>query len=212
MDKPDWGPRLVAVIAGEIRRWRDRRDMSAQALSNRCAELGWPIQRSVLSNLESGYRETITVPELFVLSLALEVPALALLVPLGEAETIEVAPGKTVSTTDALRWLRGDAPLPGTLWDGRQDGSQLVASFQVHYDNVMRVPGYRRLAADARAEAAGLDGPAAEELLRVADGYERESERHAQMLRNFRVTMRARGLTPPALPPELAFIDDLASS
>jgi len=52
----------------------------------------------VISNLESGYRKMITLPELFVLAEALGVPPLMLMLPLGQADQIEILPGRIVST------------------------------------------------------------------------------------------------------------------
>lgn len=199
-----WGPALVEEIASEIRRHRENHPdgkISAQALSNRCADLGWPIARSVLSNLESAYRETLTVPELLILAEALGVSPLLLLLPLGHAEHVEILPGRTVSTADALRWLTGEAPLPGGAeWDDLAQST--VASFQVHQQNVDRWTWSRHYA----------------ELIRTGehDGSEQDIERHdadaaraIEHLRNLRRLMRARGLQPPALPAELAIVDDV---
>lgn len=197
MEQAEWGPRLVKVIAGEVRRHRTRRGMSAQALADACAALGWPIKRTVLSNLESGYRETITVPELFVIAQALEVAPLQLLLPLGYADNVEVAPGVEVATPDALRWLTGKQPLPGQQWDGGEDGSNVVASFEVHQQNV------DWWALQTRSARMARDGilPGGEELARQHD---RDAERTVEHLRNLRALMRARGLMPPPIPPELA--------
>lgn len=52
--------------------------MSAQGLADRCAELGHPIQRDVISNLENGRRATVPVTDLIVIAEALGVPALSL--------------------------------------------------------------------------------------------------------------------------------------
>lgn len=107
MEKPPWGPATVKHIADEVRRHRNARGMSTQQLADACAALGWPIKRTVLSNLESGYRETITVPELMVLARALEVPAIQLLYPLGSESEVEILPGRTVSTEAAMLWFTG---------------------------------------------------------------------------------------------------------
>ncbi|MEV7264181.1 helix-turn-helix transcriptional regulator [Micromonospora aurantiaca] len=198
-----WGPRLAAVVAGEVRRHRKKQGMSAQRLSDLCAELGWPIPRSVLANLESGYRETITVPELLVLAQALRVPPLRLLVPLGHADTVEVTPGVEVATTDAMRWLRGEAWLLRPPPDG-EDPDAVVASFVTHHDTLTRWDWSRHYARQIRrGEMEGTDED--------AEDYDRRAERAAEGLANLRRLMRARGLTPPPIPAALAFVDQAAT-
>ncbi|MFD0393285.1 helix-turn-helix domain-containing protein [Streptomyces nogalater] len=68
-----WSERLALSVAQEVRRHRQRLGVSAQQLSERCAELGMPIQRSVLANMESGRRSTVTVAEVLILAAALDV-------------------------------------------------------------------------------------------------------------------------------------------
>ncbi|WP_219413925.1 hypothetical protein [Pseudonocardia nigra] len=102
MNQNEWARGVAAMIAGEMKRRRGR--MSAQRLADRCEELGYAIPRSVLANLESGRRETISVPEWLVLSAALRVPPLLLLFPLGRVETVEPLPDVEVSPLSALDW------------------------------------------------------------------------------------------------------------
>jgi len=191
MEQIDWGPRLVRLIAGEIRRLRKERGFSAQGLADRCAELGWPIKRSVLSNLESGYRETITVPELLVLARALGVPPLRLLLPLGHSDTVEILPNVDMVTTDALLWLRGGGP---------DDSDRTVGYFVGHHKAVGRWSEARWRAREIRrGNLAGNDDD--------ADDYERRAEREANALRGLRDMLRSRGMSPPELPAGLAYID-----
>lgn len=191
MEQVEWGPRLVRVIAGEIRRHREskRPKMSAQALADRCAELGWPIARSVLSNLESGYRETLTVPELMVIAQALGVTPLRLVVPLGQAETVEVMPFNPVNVTDAMRWIRGE----GSHIAGFEDDDPVVSNFVAHAAEVSRWSWAVDLAASIRED--GMEGD--------AERHDADAERARLNLKNIRATLRDRGLTPPALPPGL---------
>jgi hypothetical protein len=176
--------------------------MSAQALSNRCADLGWPIERTVISNLESGYRKTVALPELFVLAEALGVPPIMLMLPLGQAEEIEILPGRTVSTMEALRWVLGEAPLPGSEWGDLAQST--VASLQVHQKNVDQWTWARYYAARIRSgEHEGTEQDVAE--------HEARAERAVDGLRSLRSLMRARQLQPPQLPRELAGIVDGAA-
>lgn len=195
-----WSSRLVRLIAGEIKRCRDDRGMSGQQLADACESLGHPVPRSVIANLESGRRETITVPELFVLAQALGVPPLRLLVPLGYADTVEILPGTEVLTTDALRWLRGDAWI-NRPWRDNQGEDIAVGSFIAHHADLARWETSRFYAKQIRrGELEGTEEDAEE--------YERRAERAAEELRGLRRLMRSRELTPPPLPPSLAFVDD----
>lgn len=119
MTQPLWPARLVKLIAGEIKRWRDIRGMSAQQLAEACEALGHPIPRSVLANLESGRRETISVPELLVLAEVLKVPPVLLVFPVGRKDTAEVEalPDANMPTWEAAKWFIGEAPSPYLMHD-----------------------------------------------------------------------------------------------
>jgi transcriptional regulator with XRE-family HTH domain len=104
---PDWSTRLAWSVAHEVRRHRQGQGLSAQQLADRCAELGMPIQRSVLANLESGRRTTVTVAEILVLAAALDIPPALLLFPVGHAESVEVLPGKQQESLEAVEWFSG---------------------------------------------------------------------------------------------------------
>lgn len=66
------------------------------------------MQRTAISKLENGSRESITVGELFVLARALSVPPLLLLCPVGHLERLEILPGHTAEPWEAARWVIGD--------------------------------------------------------------------------------------------------------
>ncbi|MFD8544996.1 helix-turn-helix domain-containing protein [Streptomyces sp. NPDC059649] len=108
MKQADWPERLTATIAAEILRYRRNQKMSAQQLSDRCAELGMEIPRAVISNLENGRRTSISVAELLVLAAALDVPPAALAFPVGYAEETEALPGAHVPPFEAVRWFGGE--------------------------------------------------------------------------------------------------------
>lgn len=104
---PDWATRLAQTIAGEVRRHRQRRKMSAQQLSDRCAELGMPIQRSVLANLESGRRTTVNVAEVLVLAAALDVSPGELIFPVGYSQVVEILPRDKREPLFGIDWIAG---------------------------------------------------------------------------------------------------------
>ncbi|MFG6193372.1 helix-turn-helix domain-containing protein [Nonomuraea sp. JJY05] len=111
MSEEEWAADLARVVAGEVRRHRQRRGLSAQQLADACAEAGLPIGRSVLANFENGRRPTISLAELLVLARALRVPPILLVLPLGYAEMIEMVPDAHMTVWDAFDWFVGSAPL-----------------------------------------------------------------------------------------------------
>lgn len=113
MEQPsgDWPAELSAAIAAEVRRHRLAKGMSAQQLSDACAALGMAIPRSVLSNLENGRRESVSVAEVLVLAAALGVPPAALIFPVGYATKAHPLPGIAAHPMDAVFWFAGEASL-----------------------------------------------------------------------------------------------------
>ncbi|HEY7360929.1 MAG TPA: helix-turn-helix transcriptional regulator, partial [Streptosporangiaceae bacterium] len=106
-----WAARVTQAIAGEIRQRRKARGMSAEDLAAACADLGMPIPRSTLADLENGRRASISVAEWLAIAAALDVPPVMLLCPVGTAETAEVLPGAEAPAFRAAQWVAGEAPL-----------------------------------------------------------------------------------------------------
>lgn len=74
------GPNPVtAAVVAELRSLRQAQKVSAQQLADRMTELGYPIQRSVIANCESGRRSEISVDHLAIAARALGVDAATLL-------------------------------------------------------------------------------------------------------------------------------------
>ena len=124
----DWPRRLSASIAAEVRRHRIERGMSTQQLADACAGLGHPIARAVLSNLENGRRENVSIAELLVVAKALDVEPIFLMLPLGYEDTVEILPGQTVETTEAVRWVAGDE---GRRWIAAEADLGAATVFQL---------------------------------------------------------------------------------
>jgi transcriptional regulator with XRE-family HTH domain len=106
-----WAARITRAIAGEIRQRRKARGMSAEDLAAACADLGMPIPRSTLADLENGRRASISVAEWLAIAAALDVPPVMLLCPVGTADTAEVLPGTEAPVFRAAQWVAGEAPL-----------------------------------------------------------------------------------------------------
>lgn len=182
--------------------------MSAQQLANSCSQLGMKIPRAVLANLENGRRPTVSVAELLVLAEALQVPPLLLVVPLGRQELIEILPGAQAPAFEAARWWRGEGAWIEDLGDGLSAVSDIREKNPVdwvfeHQDLVARLIATRAATAIARPSATE-DGNGWTKIIEThrnnLDGFEKR-------LRELRNEMRTKGLIPPPLPTELAYLD-----
>ena len=204
MTQEEWATELAQAIAGEVRRHRLARKMSAQQLADRCAALGMEIPRSVLANLENGRRPTVSVAELLILAAALEVPPVTLIAPLGQAPETQILPNRELTTWDAVLWMSGETRLPDdatdkeTEWISDTDIDSPIPLYHEHDGLVSQLKATDRFFGD-------------DLVLETTDGrvLERASYRNrAEVeLQDLRALMRQRGLLPPPLPPELADID-----
>lgn len=104
---------MTGTLAARVRGLRRSGGLSQAELGERMAELGAAWSRTVVAQVESGRRETVTVPELLALALAFRVPVTALLVD-ESAERVTVAEGHEYHPVDVLLWLIAERPLPGT--------------------------------------------------------------------------------------------------
>ncbi len=136
--------------------------MSMQKLADRTAELGVAIPRSVLANLESGRRETVSVAEVLVLAAALNVAPIELMCPVGFDKQTEMLPGRMMDPLDAMRWFTGEQKLE--LAAGapmlRQPGTaELSATYLMKYHDelVSRLRMQKAEAAKAAADAADAE-------------------------------------------------------
>jgi len=116
---------LTQVVGRQVRRLRTEQRLSAQALAQNCATLGSPqVNRDVITNVENGRRQGITVEELAVLAFALNVSPSHLLVDYEDSSPVAVT-GRVEASGLAMRaWLAGRAPLRGQ--DPRKFAGQAV--------------------------------------------------------------------------------------
>jgi hypothetical protein len=84
-----------------------------------------PIPRSVLANLESGRRDTVSVAEVLVLAAALDIAPIDLICPVEFDKQTKMLPGRAIDPLSAMRWFTGEWKLDvhdGT-WTMRTPGS-----------------------------------------------------------------------------------------
>jgi transcriptional regulator with XRE-family HTH domain len=100
-------------VAQRVRELRKARGMSAQALADRLAALGYSrLDRNVLANLENQRRQTVSIEDWLALALALDVSPLHLLVPTTGEDRLLVGHVE-VDPDTARAWVRGETPMPG---------------------------------------------------------------------------------------------------
>ncbi|MFE2106575.1 helix-turn-helix domain-containing protein [Kitasatospora sp. NPDC059463] len=201
----DWQAGVTGRVAEAVRRFREERGMSAQDVAAACAKLGYPIARSIIANLENGRRSGIDVAEVLVLAQVLDVPPVALLVPVGETGEIEILPGRMYSTGEALQWICGELPLD---YEPTSDTEKRFDEIRQHHQMLYglqkaigRVAEYRRGAAMSRDMATR---EANAKWVAMSDEMISDA---SLALQDFRAEMRAKGITPPTLPPSLSYID-----
>ena len=108
MTENDWQGRLTQQVTAAVRDYRKLRGMSAQGLADACAALGHAIPRTSIANLENGRRSGVEIAELLVFAKALDVPPIALLLPIGMAGSVEVLPGQELPIWDAVSWVTAE--------------------------------------------------------------------------------------------------------
>ncbi|MYV52650.1 helix-turn-helix transcriptional regulator [Streptomyces sp. SID3212] len=198
-DIPEWTDQVMATVAAEVRRRRKELGWSAQELADACADLGHPIPRNVIANMESGRRSTLPLVDLIVLAAALDTSPTLLLHPLGYATHIQKLPfTEPVTTWEALLWFTGEAS--ESL--GTED--QMLRNFRAHQHHQTAALSAVRDADYARWQARTANTPEKrEDAQRKAGHFASEADHHAKRVLNARLFIEEDGGTPPLLDPHL---------
>jgi transcriptional regulator with XRE-family HTH domain len=211
MRQDEWSRRVVGAIAEAVRWHRKRRGMSAQQLADECARLGYAVPRSVLTNLENGRRETVSVPEWLVLAAALRVGPLLLVFPVGRFDEIEPLPDVTVSPWDAVKWAETGRML-GIDGGPFQEDAELIGQYRRHEEFVRTWEQSRTSGRQIRERLempnewlVEHDAHPAEIRAELAEAKQRE-EHAALMVKQVRAALTRAGVHLPPLPPSLAAV------
>jgi transcriptional regulator with XRE-family HTH domain len=102
---------LSARIAGAVRSARKEAGLSAQDVADATSEMGYPISRSRIANLENGRKQGVDIAELMVIAAALGVPPVTLVFGGNPDDDVEMLPGRTETAVFALAWFSGDTLL-----------------------------------------------------------------------------------------------------
>ncbi|MFD7087277.1 helix-turn-helix domain-containing protein [Streptomyces sp. NPDC059896] len=201
-DDLEWEDHVMATVASEVRRRRKELGWSAQDLADRCEEIGYPIPRNVIANMESGRRAVLPLVEVMVLAKALRMFPISLIYPVGYAARVRRLPYEDPRPTwDALQWFTGssaadDAPdymLDHFLAHDLELRSALAAVESEDYERWKVKTAANRVQREAAERA----------LARYTD----QAANAKHELRRHRDAIREVGGTPPHLPSQLADID-----
>ncbi|MER5612035.1 helix-turn-helix transcriptional regulator [Streptomyces sp. NPDC002215] len=201
-DFPEWVDRVQANVAGEVRRRRKEMGWSAQELADRCEQLGHPIPRNVIANMESGRRASLPLVDVLVLAAALETYPACLIFPVGYVEETQELPFQSlVPTWDALRRFSGEQEV-----FGRDLG--LVPDFEAHTSLVRTALAALDEEEQARFAAKTATSRAQqEEAERKRTEYADQAISAKYKLRHLRRDLLDDGAVPPDLPPSLHDVD-----
>ncbi len=102
-------------MAARVRTYRLRRNWSARELAERCQAAGLKWNREIVSNLERGKRNIVSIDELLILAYVLGVPPVMMFIPLGDAPAVRITPDVVTDTWSATKWVRGEDIDPRNL-------------------------------------------------------------------------------------------------
>ncbi|MGI5470251.1 transcriptional regulator [Streptomyces sp. CA-132043] len=195
-DVPEWADQVMSTVAGEVRRRRKELQWSAQDLADKCAEIGYPIPRNVIANMESGRRSNLPLVEVMVLAAALRTYPICLLYPVGYVGTAQRLPlQESEPTWDAMRWFTGEA----RDFDVTED--DMLRSFRAHAEHQRTALAALKGEKRERWRAETASSPAEQEdALRAKADYAERVTLAKYRLRSARAFIREDGGTPPDLP------------
>lgn len=102
-----WQETIAERVGLAIQRRRGKLGLTAIALAELTAELGYPISRVAITKIEGNKRAgKLDIAELLTLSAALDVSPLSLMFP-NVLDLIEILPGAELPGTDVLAWFLG---------------------------------------------------------------------------------------------------------
>jgi transcriptional regulator with XRE-family HTH domain len=94
-------------FASQVKHYRVERRWTQSELAERCKAAGLKWDRSVVANVESKRRTSVTIHEVFTLALVLGVPPVMLLLPIRTGEPVEIGGELELDAASAMRWLIG---------------------------------------------------------------------------------------------------------
>ena len=187
---------LTAMIAARVRVLRRELRISGAVLAAGMKDRGIPWNRTTVAKLETGRRESITVPELLALADVLGVPVPSLLVDLTAATAVPFE-GIERDPWAVMLWLVGKKPLTdpaGVAWD---TAAQVIAQ-------ACQVSALTERFAQVRTHHATVAAllPAGQDADRAEEDERQERRVLVDLARPLSALLRL-GYPPPALPDDL---------
>lgn len=130
-----WPRAWTREIGAAVQLHRKRQGLSAEALSARCSDVGYPIPRNTIANLENGRKEGVPVHEVMVLAMALNVAPIDLLFPVALGWDVPMPQGPT-PIVDVVNRFSANADVAG--YQRHQD---LLSHLQWQLTNLEDDPG-----------------------------------------------------------------------
>jgi transcriptional regulator with XRE-family HTH domain len=199
----EWSVRVAHGIGERVAHHRKRADLTAAMLSARCAERGLPLDRNVITKIERGHRNSVTVDEVMVLAAALDIAPVLLLFGVGTETESEPLPGEVREPFRAAQWFAGERPFPGAddgadLDDiaddwGHASGSPLWL-YRAHNAAQTGERDALRRAADMEAQASG---PRSEGFTAAAAALREQADSRRAAAENARRRANELGWLPP---------------
>lgn len=188
------------VLARQVRRWREERKLSAQALANRLAEIGSTLDRRAIFKIETENRG-VSVDEWLQLAHVLAVPPPLLFLDLESGDDVEVAPDVALHPWIVWEWVVGEhaSPVPS------ENGGALVSRVEEFARAKTAIHLYR---AEGRASDAVYDAASAIRQAEYAGDEDRlraARNAHVEALRELARTldeMVENGMTLPGKAPD----------
>ncbi|MEU6386618.1 helix-turn-helix transcriptional regulator [Streptomyces bauhiniae] len=206
-DVPEWVDQVMSTVAGEVRRRRKELGWSAQDLADKCEEIGHPIPRNVIANMESGRRSNLPLVDVIVLAEALNTPPICLVYPVGYVDDVQRLPLQHPTTSlDALRRFTGEETDLGADDD-------MLRYFRAHHAAQERLRSAQIDEERARYDAATAPNTdrKAEALRAQARAAEAADEAKSRLHR-IRAFIQEEGVTPPFLWPDVVSAIELPGS
>lgn len=141
MSEKEWSENLTNKIGRAIQNERKKKGLSVQGLAITCANIGLPLHRDTLANLESGKRSTLTVPELVVIAEALQVAPISLIYPpVALSERVDYLPNQSLEAIEAYIKFAAIPPLFRNRWSSdRSDEASAYHFFIESLNNDLEI-------------------------------------------------------------------------
>lgn len=193
---------MTKHIAAQVKRLREAQRMPITQLSERMGELGKPIARLGISDLEKGKRK-VDVDELVALAKALGVPPLLLILPVGSEPETEVLPGIVRDTWDAAQWFTGEAPFTRNDSQDFNEWALGARPLDMAREHERLLMNWRMELSHATGDMAAVAEAQPESALALAailDESIKEARAFEKALLDHRRAMAARGFVLPRVP------------